>query len=144
MIKRVLILLFLVIVLTLISYGKEKTETVVNVNINNLYQLDISHLNITTKNISKYFASDEIVKIYPYVNPIYINVVGKMEYEIDGSLDQSIERFKNNYLKKLRDNGYTSDYETMVIEGIRLESIEIFTNKNRINILIDKYKIKIK
>ena len=93
--------------------------------------------NLSTNNIYDFFSDIRIVRIYPYINPIYKDRVGELVYDVDYSLYNSIERLKYDYFDIVKRNSY-SDYNYFYLNGINIYKMDVYiSNKDLYNILSD-------
>lgn len=108
-----------------------------------MYILDLSKENINTKNILNYFDNMKIIEMYPYINPIYKNVIKLSNYKFNVVLSnkKNISLFLNEYLKKLEENSLKEEIIKYSINGIKINKIKVYASKKNINNLINNYKI---
>ena len=82
--------------------------------------------NLSTNNIFLYFSNINIVKIYPYVNPIYSDKIGELFYEVRGyNLSDEINNFKEKYLNLIKKNSYL-DYNYLYTNGINISKMDVY------------------
>lgn len=94
---------------------------------NDFYNLHtLTFENLSTNNISLYFSNINIVKIYPYVNPIYSDKIGELFYEVRGyNLSDEINNFKEKYLNLIKKNSYL-DYNYLYTNGINISKMDVY------------------
>lgn len=93
--------------------------------------------NLSTNNIYDFFSDVRIIKIYPYINPIYKDRVGEIVFEVNDSLVNSIERLKSKYFNLIKKNSY-SDYNYFYLNGINIYKMDVYISNNDLfNILSD-------
>lgn len=97
-VKKIVIFLFLIVFLCI------KNVRPFNYMSNDSYNLHtLTFENLSTNNISLYFSNINIIKIYPYVNPIYSDKIGELFYEVRGyNLSDEINNFKEKYLNLIK------------------------------------------
>jgi len=149
--KRILIIV-LIICCLYITY-KNNNETVRKVSLNyttdfksddyNVFYLDVSDMDITTNNLSKYILSDmTVINLTPYVNPIYKNKISNLKYEFDTNLSyqRNIKKFINYYKQSIKDTGYIDDINYIDIDGIKIEEVVVYSKGSDIIELLDNNK----
>ena len=75
MFKKIILCLTLITLLTILSISKEKTELVYNEITNDseyrqIYLLFENNI-LNTNNFEEYLKDIEVLKVYPYINPVY-------------------------------------------------------------------------
>lgn len=82
--------------------------------------------NLSTNNILDYFSDIDIIKIYPYINPIYKDRLNDLSYEVRGyNLLNEINIFKNKYLDIIKKNSYL-DYNYLYVNGINIYKMDVY------------------
>ncbi len=136
--KKIIILFLSIIII--FSISKASTKEVFNEYDYNIYYLDFREANLTTENFNEYFNNIDILKISPYINPIYKNKFKFDEYLFDySSYDNNIKKFKESFLKELKLINY-SDYINCSIKGIKIDMVKVYARKSDINKIINKDK----
>jgi len=137
--KKVLILLILIFIFSFIL-NKNKIQTVFSVDTEyEIYYLDFRKVNLNTNNFNDYFNNNnmDIIKIEPYVNPIYKDKIKNLNYLFDYySNESNIKKFKERYLKEIKNNNYIDDYNKYLINGIKIEMVKVYSNYKEILELI--------
>jgi hypothetical protein len=94
-------------------------------------------------NVLSFFDKYEynIKEIYPYINPMYQNILGntsKIIYK-STSLNEGIRLVYNTYLRVLEDNKLTDEIDRVLINGVRIRMIRINTSYNILNMFLKHY-----
>ena len=119
-----------------------------NVNDYNIFYLDLSETDITTKNINKYISDDiSIVSITPYINPIYKDKVGTLKYNFMSNL--SVKKNINQFIKYYKDTissyDYIDDIDYVTKDGIKIMEMEVYANGiDIVNLIYDNNNIRYK
>ena len=93
---------------------------------NDSYDLHtLSFDNLSTNNFLNYFSDINVIKLYPYVNPIYKESIGDLVYEVRGNLSDEISNFKEQYLNIIKKNSYL-DYNYLYINGINISKMDVY------------------
>lgn len=144
--KKLSILLIIIILILLFSFNKKEDNSITtfseyNPNYN-IYKLDISMMNINTKNLNKYFNNYQILSIIPYINPIYSNLLNISEYmfENNKSNNENINKFEKIMIENLKKNNLITEVNKFYYNGFKINKINIYCQKQKINELINKYK----
>ena len=100
--------------------------------------------NLSTNNIFNYFSNINIVKIYPFVNPIYEDKIGDLSDEFRGyKLSDEINSFKDNYLNNIKKNSYL-DYNYLYVNGINISKMDVYmSSKDLYDILNSGLLVKV-
>jgi len=85
----------------------------------------LSFDNLSTNNFLNYFSDINVIKLYPYVNPIYKESIGDLVYEVRGNLSDEISNFKEQYLNIIKKNSYL-DYNYLYINGINISKMDVY------------------
>ena len=111
----------------------------------NVFYLDLSESNITTKNIGKYFKNVDIISIIPYVNPIYKDKIDlKYNFVNNVSLRKNINDFINYYKNSIKNKGYLDNLDYIDIDGIKINEISVYGKGIEIYKIIYDNNIKYK
>lgn len=93
---------------------------------NDSYDLHtLSFDNLSTNNFLNYFSDINVIKLYPYVNPIYKESIGYLVYEVRGNLCDEISNFKEQYLNLIKKNSYL-DYNYLYTNGINISKMDVY------------------
>lgn len=87
----------------------------------------LSFDNLSTNNFLNYFSDINVIKLYPYVNPIYKESIGDLVYEVRGNLYDEISNFKEQYLNIIKKNSYL-DYNYLYINGINISKMDVYVS----------------
>ena len=148
MFKKITLCLSLITLLTLLSISREKTELVYNeiTNDSEYRQIYLFFENniLNTNNFEEYLKDVEIMKVYPYINPIYS---GKIKANYSYSFTHNnhtydLERFKNNYIETLRNIGLMNEANEYQVRGVIIKKVLIYSALDGINNLIKNENIK--
>ena len=92
--------------------------------------------NLSTNNFLDYFSNIDVIRIYPYINPIYKNNIGDIFYEVRGyDLSDEINKFEKSYLNLIKKNSYL-DYNYLYTNGINISKMDVYiSNKDLYNII---------
>ena len=126
----------LIIIMFLFFYSYDtKSDYVVDNDSYTLHSLVFA--NLSTGNFLNYFSDIDVIRIYPYINPIYKNSLGDVSYEIDGlDLETNIERFRRNYLSLIKKNSYL-DYNYLYVNGININRVDAYLSDVQLSNLIN-------
>lgn len=140
------IVCLLVLLLILIINKKNDAVMVFNEKNNeySMYILEFSNQNISTNNLESVFKNIKIIWLEPVINIAYKDKLNyKYYYFEDISLKQNINKFKNNFIKKLNDNNYKLDAINYEILGIKISKMKVYCNEEDIlNLKINGIKYK--
>ena len=128
-------ILFILIIIIIFMVQEEKYEAVFETdNIYEIYYLDFRNSNLNTNNFNDYFNDEtiDVLKITPHISEIYVNKFNFDEYLFDySSYNSNIKKFKDSFLEQLKLINY-DDYESAKINGIKIDMVKVFANKNSI------------
>lgn len=97
----------------------------------------LSFDNLSTSNIMDYFSDISVIRIYPYVNPIYRERMGFVSYKLNSTnLSYEINIFKEKYLSLIKKNSYM-DYNYLYSNGINIEKMDVYISNEQLKRLID-------
>lgn len=118
--------IFLVITFFFISVFYVKSDSY-DYLINESYGLYSLYLEgINTDNFLSYFSDINVVRIYPYINPIYKNRIGDISYKFDRfNKSYEINSFRNMYLDLIKKNSYL-DYNYLYLNGISIDRVDVY------------------
>ena len=118
--------------------NQEYTEYAFNQDNNsyNLYYIELDSMNINTKNIYNYFTSTDIISLYSddykiLVNNLYLNT-------------NNISLFEKYIKDKMYQNGYSTLASQVLVSGVKLKGVTIYTSSDNIERLFRKYKFDYK
>ena len=132
--KKIFLVIIVLIVLginVVISYGY-------NYNDSDHYDFyTLSFDNLSTSNIMNYFSDISVIRIYPYVNPVYRERMGFVSYKVNsGNLSYEVNMFKEKYLSLIKKNSYM-DYNYLYSNGINIEKMDVYISNEQLKRLID-------
>lgn len=147
MFKKFILFLSLVILLIILNTSKEKTEIVYNEIDDNLYRpiyLLFENKILNTNNFLDYFDEFEVLKIYPYINPVY---AGKIKANHNYSFSHNdykydLEKFKNNYIEILRNIGLISEANEYHVRGVIINKVLVNSTLEDLEELLQNDNIK--
>ena len=118
--------------------NQEYTEYAFNQdnNIYNLYYIELDSMIINTKNIYNYFNNADIITLYSddyniLVNNLYLNT-------------NNISLFEKYIKDKMYQNGYSTLASQVLVSGVKLKGVTIYTSSDNIERLFRKYKFDYK
>lgn len=132
--KKIIVLIL--ISLFIFNLKDEKVQTVFNEETEySLYILTFPNKNISTENFINYFNNLKVIWIKPYMDNIYKKKMIKYSvYNFDSiSIKSNINKFKNNFIKKLEENNYKKYALNYRIEGIKIEEIMVYCSNKQID-----------
>ena len=147
MFKKFILFLSLVILLIIVNTSKEKTEIVYNEIDDNLYRpiyLLFENKTLNTNNFLDYFDEFEVLKIYPYINPVYAGKI-KANYNYSFSYNDykyDLEKFKNNYIETLRNIGLISEANEYQVRGVIINKVLVNSTLEELEELLQNNNIK--
>ena len=147
MFKKFILFLSLVILLIIVNNSKEKTEIVYNEIDDNLYRpiyLLFENKTLNTNNFLDYFDEFEVLKIYPYINPVYAGKI-KANYNYSFSYNDykyDLEKFKNNYIETLRNIGLISEANEYQVRGVIINKVLVNSTLEDLEELLQNNNIK--
>ena len=140
--KKIIVIFILLMIVFIIN----KSETIVSVfndnDIYDIYYLNFKDTNLNTNNFLDYFdnINIDVLKIEPYINPLYINKFTFDEYLFNYSgKSNNIKKFKEKYLEELKQINY-DEYIKYSINGIKINMVKVFTSKEEINKIVKNDK----
>ena len=92
--------------------------------------------NLSTRNFFDYFSDIKVIRVYPFVNPIYSDRVHYYYDVHSGNLNEEINNFKEEYLKVIKKNSYL-DYNYLYVNGINIYKLDIYVSNRDLNRLIN-------
>lgn len=109
-----------------------------------MYILQFPNYNISTNNLENKFRNIKIIWLEPYINILYKDKLDYKKYYFeDISLKENINRFKNYFLTKLKDNNFNIEAINYQISGIKISKMKIYASEEDINKLnIEGIKFK--
>ena len=148
MLKKIALFFSLTIILVILSISKERTELAYNeiTNDSEYTQIYLTFENniLNTNNFEDYFKDIEVLKVYPYINPVYAGRI-KANYSYSfthNNHNYDLERFKNNYINTLRNIGLISEANEYQVRGVIIKKVLIYSNLDNIKEIINNENIK--
>lgn len=147
MFKKIIVCFSLVFILILLNSTKEKTELVykeIDNNNNDEYSqiyLLFENNSLTTNNFEDYLKYFRILKIYPYINPIYVNRI-KANYSYTFNYQNhtyDLSEFKQSYIKNLKNLGLVSEANNYDINGVVINKVLVHTTMENINMFFKNF-----
>ena len=124
--KKIFLVIIIIFLMSIFNVRSTSYDYLINDASYGLYSLYVDGLN--TNNFLSFFSDVNIIKIYPYINPIYKDRIGDFFYKVDGSdLNYEINTFKENYLSLIKKNSYL-DYNYLYLNGIGIDRVDIYTS----------------
>ncbi len=136
---------FILTVLIIFFLFNNKDEIITVFNTNDYYEidyLDVRDANLNTENFLDYFDNDDIdiLKIEPYINPVYKNKIDFDTYLFNySSKKNNIKIFKNIYLEKIKNINY-DDYCFYRIKGVKIDLVKVYSTEENIKKILKKNK----
>ena len=148
MFKKITLFFSLTIILAILSISKEKTELVYNEIINDseyrqIYLVFENNI-LNTNNFEDYLKDIEVLKVYPYINPVYAGRI-KANYNYlftHNNHQYDLEKFKNNYIEKLRSVGLISEANEYQVKGVIIKKVLIYSSLDEIKKTINNDNVK--
>lgn len=142
--KKILLLFFLIIMIS--CYNKEKTETVFNENVidnnYNITYLDVSNMNITTKNYDE-IKDLNIIGVFYKINDLHQNLFKSNYYPFrDNNIENNLNDLNDYYMNILKKNNLITEQYKINIQGIKITKIKVYISNKDKTTLIKKYKLK--
>lgn len=141
-----IIIFFIILIINNTSDNKNVISTMKyedDSNISNIYYLDYSDEVLSTNNFKLKISP---LKYYNYViRKIYPKYNGHVKeyFTYDFSNSNSIDDFKEDYIKILRDNHMYEEIDKTKMTGIIIKGLEVYTTKEAIDNYLKKYpKVK--
>jgi len=125
--KKIIFLLFLFFLIIFVEGRVSFDEEIYG-----FHTLEFSNLN--TKNFNNYFSNIKVIRIYPYINPIYKNRVNFF-YDVHGDLGYEINNFRDEYLGIIKKNSYL-DYNYLYINGINISRLDVYISNRDLNSIL--------
>ena len=148
MFKKIILFFSLTIILVILSISKERTELVYNEisNDSEYRQIYLTFENniLNTNNFEDYFKDIEVLKVYPYINPVYAGRI-KSNYSYSfthNNHNYDLERFENNYINTLRNIGLMSEANEYQVRGVIIKKVLIYSNLENIKEIINNENVK--
>lgn len=123
--------LYLLIILFLFICGYDtKSDSSINDDSYNLHSLSFS--NLSTNNFFNYFSNIDVVRIYPYINPIYSDRIGDIYYDFSyGDIVYNFNLFKKKYLSLIKKNSYL-DYNYLFVNGFNIDRVDVYLSNKQL------------
>lgn len=123
--------IFLLIFLFLIFGSFDtKSDYVVSDDSYNLHSLSFS--NLSTNNFFNYFSNIDVVRIYPYINPIYDDMIGNIYYDFSyDDIVYNFNLFKEKYLSLIKKNSYL-DYNYLFVNGFNIDRVDVYLSDKQL------------
>ena len=117
------------------SNSNVKTDYAIGDDSYDIHSLSFGNLN--TNNFLNYFSDIDVIRIYPYINPIYKDSLGYVSYKMNGvDSGSDIERFKESYLSLIKKNSFL-DYNYLYVNGINIGRIDVYLSDEQLDDLIN-------
>lgn len=133
--KKVLMIFTIVLIILISFFKKEEVLTVFNYSSEyEIYYLDFRCTDLNTNNFMNYFSDIDIdiIKIKPYINPLYKANFKNKEYIFDYKSNISnLNSFKDKYLEELKSINY-EEYTFNKINGIKIDMVKVYANNSSI------------
>ena len=139
--KKIFFLFIIIIILIVISNNNEEVVVVNNIMDNDvMVEAIIVIPSLSTKNFMDYFNDDiEIIGIYPKINLLYKNKLGKQFYQFSKtSVQANINSFTRYYKSVLKKNNFTTDLVITNYSGIYIDKVKAYVDYNYIKNLMKK------
>lgn len=142
--KKILLLFFFIIIIN--CYNKDKAEPVFNEDIiNNNYNityLDVSNINITTKNYDE-IRDLNIIGVFYNINNLHKKFFKSNYYPFrDNNIGNNLNDLNDYYMSILKKNNLITERYKVNIQGIKITKIKVYiSNKDKV-LLIKRYKLK--
>ncbi len=145
MFKKTIIFLTIILLVILSSNSHEKTKLVYNEisndnEYNQIYLL-FEDKNLTTNNFNDFFKNIKVLKVYPYINPIYAGKI-KANYNYEFNWENhnyDLEKIKNDFISKLKNIGLTNEANEYQINGVVINKVLIYSNLGKIKNIFKNY-----
>ena len=146
MLKKIILFLSLTILVIISTFYKEKTQIVYNEVSSNfeygqIYLIFENNI-LNTNNFEEYFKDIKVLKVYPYINPIYEKRIKANYSFIHNNHNYDLEILKKNYINKLRKNGLISEANEYEVNGIIIKKVLIESNLNDVQEIIRNDNVK--
>lgn len=146
------IILFVSLIVFLLIYSmlknEEKTIMVMNYEGNSyqVYELNIEKMDLSSRNIIKYFNNYIILDISPYINPIYKSFIKFETFTFDNtkSNEANINKFEEIYIHLLKDNSLNQEIDNIKYNGVKIDEITIYATESELKKILYQYQVSIK
>lgn len=137
-------IIYILIILTLIILINVKTENVMPVMDYDTSDYITGYLfipGLTTKTIGNYFDSNNIVALYPYINPLYKSKINYTYFPFTyESIKINIDRFTNYYKRTLDKNNLSNELININYSGIKIEKLKVIILSSELNKMLRNCK----
>lgn len=121
--KKIFLVIIIIFLISITNVKSNFYDYLISDDSYGLYSLYVEGLN--TNNFLSYFSDINVIRIYPYINPIYRDRIGEVSYEFDSSnISYEIEIFKNKYLSLIKKNSYL-DYNYLYL-NINIDRVDVY------------------
>lgn len=144
MFKKICLFIVLLILGMIVNNSKTKTEMVYSEieehNYRQIYLL-FENNNLNTNNFTELFKNVEVLKIYPYINPVYASrIKANYNYSFNGSnYSHELEKFKTAYLKVLKNIGLVNEANYYQSSGVIIKKVLVYEDINNLRNLLGKF-----
>jgi len=122
--KKIFLVIIIIFLISVTNVRSNSYDYLISDDSYGLYSLHVDGLN--TNNFFSFFSDINVIRIYPYINPIYRDRIGNVSYKIDSfNLYYEINTFKNKYLSLIKKNSY-SDYNYLYLNGISIDRVDVY------------------
>lgn len=134
MIKKLSIISVLLFLIFILSNSKKETVLVYNeISNNHEYQqiyLQFEDNTLNTNNFDFYFNNIDVLKIYPYINPIY---AGRLKANYNYTFTRTkhsldLERFKTSFVENIRKIGLVNEANNFETNGIIINKVLVYSS----------------
>lgn len=99
--KKIFLVIIIIFLISVTNVSSNSYDYLISDDSYGLYSLYVDGLN--TNNFFSFFSDINVIRIYPYINPIYKDRIGNVSYKIDSfNLYYEINTFKNKYLSLIK------------------------------------------
>lgn len=141
-IKKLSFIILLLFLIFILNSSKQETVLVYNeVSNEHEYQqiyLQFEDNTLNTNNFDLYFTDIDVLKIYPYINPVYAGKL-KANYSYTFTRDRhnlDLERFKTNFIESIRKIGLNQEANILETKGVIINKVLVY---DRIETLKSKF-----
>lgn len=121
--KKIFLVIIIIFLISITNVKSNFYDYLISDDSYGLYSLYVEGLN--TNNFLSYFSDINVIRIYPYINPIYRDRIGEVSYEFDSfNISYEIEIFKNKYLSLIKKNSYL-DYNYLYL-NINIDRVDVY------------------
>jgi len=131
MLKKIILIAGIIFITIILLISKENAILVYNeIEDNNNYQpiyLLFENNTLNTNNFEQILNDFKVLKVYPYINPVYSD---KLKYNYSFTYethDYDLEKFKQNYIVKLRNIGLINEANQIQVNGIIIEKVLVLS-----------------